>query len=947
MVSNQGEVVISLLVVAGLVLLAAAGSMLTQYVRTQVLTPEQEIQKTFKYTVPNEAALIGEHSLQFTATDGIDTFTSDPVTVVVTAKNNPPQVAAGEDITLRLPREASLTGTATDDGLPMVPGETVVSWSKISGPGNVTFGTVNALQTTAAFSAAGTYVIRLTAADGQASAEDDITIIVEAAPPAPDLSLQADRAKLAVGDNLIVSVRLEEATPFANWAQYLSFDRTKLELVDQQSGDFATFIADTRGLSAINASGEVRSGGFSLANNNSGAGNLGIFTFKAVGAGQAVVATANKSASKPFGNALMETDSYEILPDITTAEVSMTILSENTAPAVNAGQDQQIRLPINQVTLNGAMSDDGLPDPPATVTAEWSKVSGPGTVVFADATDLATTAVFSGAGVYVLELAVGDGTLLTTDEMVVTVKAENRPPQATGETYDAWRGEAQQVSVINGVLKNDTDPDNDQLTAQLVDNVQHGELALSANGSFSYTSENDWRGSDSFTYQAFDGVATSETVTVEISVAVRNQAPVVKAGEDQVINLPSPAILLGLVSDDGEPVGQGLQIQWSKKSGPGEILFTDSSLASTSATFSQPGSYTLRLQGGDGELVSFDEAVVSVNTVPVGQDDDYTAYQFEKLTVAAPGVLDNDTDIDNDALSAQLVTQAQHGALQLNADGSFTYTSDRFFAGTDSFTYVVTDSKASSRISMVEIAVIVRNAAPQVSAGSDQIIELGREVPLTGVVTDDGKPGDNGPVNVIWSKMSGPGEVSFLSIDQAATTANFTLAGQYVLRLSASDGELLAADEVTMIVHTAPQVTAGDDFQPLINEVIQLIGTVSDDGLPAGSNELRAEWTVVSGPAGQAEITDTNKAVTEAAFRQDGEYVLRLTANDGNLISYDEVTVKAVSRQATIVIPGQTRLEVRPGQTIEVPFIVKSNILNKARLLLKMTRSIFLSEILE
>ena len=68
-------------------------------------------------------------------------------------------------------------------------------------------------------------------------------------------------------------------------------------------------------------------------------------------------------------------------------------------------------------------------------------------------------------------------------------------------------------------------------------------------------------------------------------------------------------------------------------------------------------------------------------------------------------------------------------------------------------------------------------------------------------------------------------------------------------------------------------------------------------------------------------------------------------ANDGNLTAYDETIVRAVSRQATINIPGQTRLEARPGQTIEVPFTVRSNILDKARLLLKMTVNIYFSEI--
>src|SRR5262249_55247264 len=62
--------------------------------------------------------------------------------------------------------------------------------------------------------------------------------------------------------------------------------------------------------------------------------------------------------------------------------------------------------------------------------------------------------------------------------------------------------------------------------------------------------------------------------------------------------------------------------------------------------------------------------------------------------VAAPGVLGNDSDVDGDALRAALVSGPAHGALTLNADGSFTYTPAAGFRGTDSFTYRASDGSA-------------------------------------------------------------------------------------------------------------------------------------------------------------------------------------------------------------------------------------------------------------
>ena len=71
--------------------------------------------------------------------------------------NQAPTVNAGSDQTITLPASASLNGTASDDGKPNPPGALTTTWSKVSGPGTVTFGNANALSTTASFSAAGTH----------------------------------------------------------------------------------------------------------------------------------------------------------------------------------------------------------------------------------------------------------------------------------------------------------------------------------------------------------------------------------------------------------------------------------------------------------------------------------------------------------------------------------------------------------------------------------------------------------------------------------------------------------------------------------------------------------------------------------------------------------------------------------------------------------------------
>ncbi len=124
---------------------------------------------------------IGTYVLTLTATDGTNTV-ADSVTIQVAAgtANMPPTVIAGPDQAINMPAPATLSGIVGDDGLPG--GVLVSAWSKISGPGTVTFADAQALTTTATFSTIGSYVLRLTIEDGELNASDDLLVTVNPTP---------------------------------------------------------------------------------------------------------------------------------------------------------------------------------------------------------------------------------------------------------------------------------------------------------------------------------------------------------------------------------------------------------------------------------------------------------------------------------------------------------------------------------------------------------------------------------------------------------------------------------------------------------------------------------------------------------------------------------------------------------------------------------------------
>ena len=133
-------------------------------------------------------SVTGTYTLRLTASDSA-LSTSDDIVINVTSAppvNQPPVVNAGSDQTITLPATASLSGTATDDGLP-APATLTTTWSVVSGSGMVTFVNPAALATTATFSAAGSYTLRLTASDSVLSTSDDIVVTVNPVPPVNSL----------------------------------------------------------------------------------------------------------------------------------------------------------------------------------------------------------------------------------------------------------------------------------------------------------------------------------------------------------------------------------------------------------------------------------------------------------------------------------------------------------------------------------------------------------------------------------------------------------------------------------------------------------------------------------------------------------------------------------------------------------------------------------------
>ena len=285
----------------------------------------------------------------------------------------------------------------------------------------------------------------------------------------------------------------------------------------------------------------------------------------------------------------------------------------------------------------------------------------------------------------------------------------NHPPAATNDNYIGSEDTTLNVAAP-GVLNNDTDADHNALTAKLVSSTSHGNLTLNADGSFTYTPFANYNGPDSFTYKANDGTSDSNVATVSIAVSAVNDPPVAAndsytTAEDTPLTVSAPGVLANDSDVDGDALSAAVV------SGPSHgtvALNANGSFTYTPASnYNGADSFTYKANDGsaDSNVATVNLTVTAVNDPPVANNDAYSTKPNATRSVAAPGVLANDGDVDSPTLTAKLVSTTSHGTLTLNSDGSFVYSPASGFKGVDTFTYKANDGQADSNVATVSITV--------------------------------------------------------------------------------------------------------------------------------------------------------------------------------------------------------------------------------------------------
>ena len=376
-------------------------------------------------------------------------------------------------------------------------------------------------------------------------------------------------------------------------------------------------------------------------------------------------------------------------------------------------------------------------------------------------------------------------------------------------------------------------------------------------------------------------------MTVSYTAATAN------AGADRTVGSQASVVLDGGGSSD--PDGDTLDYEWTQSSGP---IVTLSGADTATASFTAPlGPATLefQLRVCDAEpLCDTDTVVVAVaaqvNDPPVASDDEYATDEDTPLSVAAPGVLDNDTDPEGDGLTAAVVSGPEHGSLALNGDGSLGYTPEPDYNGPDSFTYTANDGGLDSDPATVTIEVGAVDDAP---VASDDEYATDEDTPLSlEVLGNDTDPdGDRLTATVV----SGPEHGSLALNDDGSFgyTPERDYNGPDSFSYTASDGQLDSDPASVAIevraVNDAP-ITAGDSYATGEDEPLNVAapGLLGNDIDPEGDGLTAA---LVSGPEHGSLALNGDGSLSYTPERDyNGPDSFTYTASDGALDS-DPATV--------------------------------------------------------
>ena len=376
------------------------------------------------------------------------------------------------------------------------------------------------------------------------------------------------------------------------------------------------------------------------------------------------------------------------------------------------------------------------------------------------------------------------------------------------------------MDITGNVSDNDTDPEGDAQTVNTtpVSGPSNGSVVLNADGSFVYTPNPGYSGTDQFVYEVCDDGTPQacDQATVYISIDPNGGGNEILAIDDINDTFVNMAVD-GDVSTNDEnadgPAGTEVFTLVTPPVNGSVVLNADGTYTYTPNT-DYVGEDTFEYQVCDGgNPIACDTAIVYIEIQPVGSPDNdppvanADTNTTEVDTPVDGTVLPNDFDPDGDPIVVTGNTQPANGSVVMNPDGTYTYTPNPGFEGEDTFEYTICDdgTPALCDTATVTIQVIPDNGNITVANDDAYYGEINEDITGNVMDNDTDPEGDAQTVNVTISPISGPtnGTVVFDASGDGTFTytpgPDFTGTDQFVYGIF-DDGAPVATDVATVYI---------------------------------------------------------------------------------------------------------------------------------------------------
>jgi VCBS repeat-containing protein len=391
---------------------------------------------------------------------------------------------------------------------------------------------------------------------------------------------------------------------------------------------------------------------------------------------------------------------------------------------------------------------------------------------------------------------------------------DNLAPVAKTDSYVI----NQDQLLTTNILLNDSDPEGATLTLdKIISQPIMGKLTFSNDGIIKYQPDLNKTGVDSFTYQASDGSLDSKTTTVYITINPTDlQAPTI---QDDSFTGPKDQIIAGnVLTNDPGVTGGTIRVINSTVNG---VLSYDNAKGDftykPTTGYQGSDSFTYLITSPDGSASRV--ATVSLligNSAPISVDDNFSTNEDIVLN---GNVLLNDNDPNNDTMTALVSNNPTHGTLVFNNNGTFTYTPDANYSGSDFFTYQASDGISKGNVAKVQLTVNPVNGTPV--AVNDSFISTNNQHAISGNVLTNDQDVEGSPLTATLKIGPTHGILSLNPNGSFTYQADARYYGTDSFTYQTSDGSLLS-NEATVMLNTLAPFSA--DFAST-NPTIQVEGT--------------------------------------------------------------------------------------------------------------------------